>query len=926
MTRLSEYAEERLVENRQHRSKFLDLGNCSLTEIPESLFEHSWIEALNFSAEWWDWRMGAKNRVRRASINFGSYNNIQALPDLFHKLPKLRRLWLNGDVHSRFSLSNINALARLKNLEVLGLASTCVATLRSLRTLTRLRYLDLWNVESLSSLAPLSGMQSLELLDVWGTSIKSLRPLETLDSLQFVNLGDTLVSSIEPLAHLFERDIDVDEEGAPEETTSGIFVGGCNITRPPPEIVRGGAKSISVFLSESKAQGLDHLYEAKLLIVGEGGSGKTSLLRRLYLPQQALPAEDETTKGISILRHKFPIKNGKKFRLNVWDFGGQEIYHATHQFFLTKRSIYVLLDDTRRDNKAVQDEGFKYWLEVVDSLSAHSPLLIFQNEKGGRAKSIDEQGIRERFTNVAGVYKGDLSDPASVDRVRESIELHVQNLPHVGEALPAKWLLVRADLEKLAQSRPYVAEKDYFDVYARHLTLDKERALYLSRYLHDLGVFLHFQDDPLLKRTVVLQNEWATEAVFKVFDSNRVKANFGQFTVADCETIWNQSDYADMHPELLALMQKFELCYRLDNTSPAAFLAPLLLSPSKPKTLEGWERPGDLVIKYRYDFMPKGLINRLMVRQHRYVRQPNLGWISGVFFENESNEVLAVHSPSGSEITLRARGVERKSLLAVISADLDTLNAAFHAVEERVQKLIPCCCDACLRLPTPEFFLYSRLLQRKRDRKLLVECPSSYENVSVLALLDGVEATSTSAAEQEAIAKQARRMQRAKNARTISIFIASSDSLLGDRDAFDLYFRQQNDYLIDSGVYIKIERWEQGSSAMWKTRSQDEYNAALANCDMLVCLVSTRVGEYTLEEYEAGLALFEATGKPLIYTYFKNEKVSINDVSRKDFESVKSFQDKLQNRGHFWSKYADGHDLQLQFRKQLDIWAKSHDL
>ncbi|WP_347242416.1 hypothetical protein [Nostoc sp. FACHB-888] len=33
------------------------------------------------------------------------------------------------------------------------------------------------------------------------------------------------------------------------------------------------------------------------------------------------------------------MQNGREFRVNIWDFGGQEIYHATHQFFLTRRSL-----------------------------------------------------------------------------------------------------------------------------------------------------------------------------------------------------------------------------------------------------------------------------------------------------------------------------------------------------------------------------------------------------------------------------------------------------------------------------------------------------------------------------------------------------------------------------------------------------------
>ena len=108
---------------------------------------------------------------------------------------------------------------------------------------------------------------------------------------------------------------------------------------------------------------------------------------------------------------------------------------------------------------------------------------------------------------------------------------------------------------------------------------DRAKALHLSRYLHDLGVFLHFQDDPLLRRTVILQNQWATEAVFKMLDDEAVKGQLGRFTAADCARVWKHSVYADMHPDLLALMQKFELCYRLPDTRSETWLVPQLLPP-----------------------------------------------------------------------------------------------------------------------------------------------------------------------------------------------------------------------------------------------------------------------------------------------------------------------------------------------------------
>ena len=308
-----------------------------------------------------------------------------------------------------------------------------------------------------------------------------------------------------------------------------IFLENCPLIIPPAEIVTRGKAAILNYLRETAAQGTDHLYEAKMLIIGEGGAGKTSLLRRLYQIEKPLPDEKETTKGIDVIRHEFKLENGRNFRLNVWDFGGQEIYHATHQFFLTKRSLYVLLDDTRTDNKTLHDAGFKYWLEVVDILGSHSPVLIFQNEKGGRSKTIDESGIKGKFNNVKDFYRGNLEKPGGADGLRKAVEFYAQNLPHIGEELPAKWVSIRADIEQQAEYKAFIFQQDYFNIYRSHLEFDRDKALQLSRYLHDLGVFLHFQDEPLLARTVILQNTWATEAVFKMFDDEIVKGKLGHF-------------------------------------------------------------------------------------------------------------------------------------------------------------------------------------------------------------------------------------------------------------------------------------------------------------------------------------------------------------------------------------------------------------
>ncbi len=737
-------------------------------------------------------------------------------------------------------VNDLEPLSRLSNLELLYVNSCPVKELKSIANLNNLKQLNISSTLA-KDLSSLSKLKKLSFLDISNTKIYDLSPLSKLESLTNLSIRTTAVIDLTPLGAL--------------KNLKFIDVENCRLIYPPTEIIHRGSSSILNFLREAYLQGIDQLYEAKMLLIGEGGSGKTSLARRLFQQNAKLPDENETTKGIDIYRYDFKLENGRIFRLNVWDFGGQEIYHATHQFFLTKRSLYVLLDDTRKDDRTVHDPGFKYWLEVADLLSGHSPILIFQNEKGGRSKSIDESGIKAKFVNVKGVYQGNLEFPGSADVFRKAIELYVQTLPHIGEELPAKWISIRAEIEQVSVSVPYISQNDYFDIYRKYLEFDKEKALHLSLYLHDLGVFLHFQDEDLLKKTIILQNTWATEAVFKMLDDEIVKAKLGHFNKADCERAWQDSAYSEMHIELLALMQKFELCYQLPDVNQYSWLAPQLLPPSKPVDLNYWAFPNGLTLRYRYEFLPKGIISRLIVRMHRFVLRPNLSWVNGALFERDGTECLAEVTPKGNEIVLRARGHQNKELLSVISADLDALNDSFQGLKDLVSKWIPCTCRDCCQLIEPEYFEQKRLVQRKKDGKLKVECPASYEDVDVLEMLDGIRVDRLPVWAKDEDRSKSSAKQNDAEPKTIKIFLASSSELKEDRDAFDLYFRQQNDVFRKQGLYLEIVRWENFLDAMSETRLQDEYNQEVKACDIFVSLFFTKTGKFTEEEFDTALRL-----------------------------------------------------------------------
>jgi hypothetical protein len=927
---MSELAKKLIAENKRTKATFLDLGRCSVKELPDEVGDLVWLEFLSLASEWKE--LHGQHFEERVSSNIGTHNHLTSLAPL-HGLLNLKALQLSGTGISDLSplrnltklqsldcsgtpVTDLKPIGNLIALQSLNCSRTQIDDLTPIKGLLALRFLACYSTQ-IADLTPLRGLLALRSLDCYGTRVANLAPLKYLRNLQRLDCSHTQVTDLSPLIPLIREDLGV-ESGS--NNGGGIHVWGCPLTNPPHEIVSRGTDAILNYFDElERSKGkVDHLYEAKMLVLGEGRSGKTSLIQRLYHPEiKELPREDQSTKGIIIEKHDFPLKNGRTFRLNVWDFGGQQIYHATHQFFLTQRSLYILLDDTGKDSKSVSDEGFRYWLELLDVFGGHSPTLIFQNEKGGRSKAIAFDGIQSQYTNVKEIYSGNLDRLDSADRIRKGIEYFAENLPHIGEELPAVWLIIRGEIEELSKKKHSIPVEEYLALCAPHFDGDDKRAFHLSSYLHDLGVFLHFQDDSVLRKTVILQNEWATTAVFRILDDEIVKKNLGRFTEADCARLWQDSVYRSKHSELLALMEKFEICYRLRDENRPTWLAPQLLPPDRPAELKDWGRPGDLVLRYKYHFLPKGMLSRLTVRLHRYVRDPKMAWVDGVLFREPSlrekaTDVLVQILPAGDEIELRARGPESKELISVVSADLDALNDTFKGLRERVNKRIPCNCEACKAAATPRFFDYKELLRFREFGEREIVCPERFQKVRVIELLDGIKLP-----EPPATFIVARAPAR-EHITPIKIFLASSSELQDDRDKFEQRIRQHNDDLVKEGCHLQIVRWENFFNAMSEIRLQNEYNEAIRNCDVFVSLFSTKVGQFTEEEFDVAHVRFSTTRKqPLIYTFFKEATVTTRNWKKEDHDSLERFQNKLKGFGHYPTYYKNDDDLNLQFLQQL---------
>ncbi|MBC1221966.1 leucine-rich repeat domain-containing protein, partial [Nostoc sp. UCD120] len=334
-----------------------------------------------------------------------SGKDLKKLPSEIGQLTNLQTLYLYSN-----QLSSLpSEIGQLTNLQTLYLYSNQLSSLPSeIVQLTNLQSLYL-SYNQLSSLPPeIVQLTNLRTLYLSYNQLSSLPPeIGQLTNLLSLNLNNNQLSSLPPEIGQLTNLRTLDLNNNP-------------LKSPPPEIITKGLKAILDFCRQQLEQETDRLYEAKLIIVGEGGAGKTTLAKKIQDNKYTLQQDENTTEGIDVIQWKFLLDNNREFQVNIWDFGGQEIYHATHQFFLTKRSLYALVADTRKE-----DTDFYYWLNAVELLSGNSPLLIVKNEKQERKREIDERELRREFTNFKETLTTNLATDRGLPEILNKIKHYI---------------------------------------------------------------------------------------------------------------------------------------------------------------------------------------------------------------------------------------------------------------------------------------------------------------------------------------------------------------------------------------------------------------------------------------------------------------------------------------------------------------------
>ncbi len=530
------------------------------------------------------------------------------------------------------------------------------------------------------------------------------------------------------------------------------MVGENPLEKPPKEIIEQSNEAILTYFRDLEDQGKEKLNEAKLIIVGEPGAGKTTLTEKLFDPDFKLSEETESTLGIEVRagwKFDHPEKTNEKFTANIWDFGGQQIQYMTHQFFLTPGAAYVLV--SANDRK--EPTNFPYWFKIIHLLgeekNQYSPVLVVLNEKDDKfinKFNFDRKFYEERYPELQiEVCEVDLSKTdGEYEALQTKIQKMLTSLPHVNADRPARWRDIQETLREESKQNDHINFARYAEICAKNSVKDEESQILFSRYLHKLGTLLHFVDDKILHDFIILNPQWAVDAVYSVLIDNEIVRNNGSFTQEKLFSVWEKYNRTE-RLNLLNLMKQdnFEICYELDD-KPDTFIAPQLLSDTRPDF--NWDENENLKFRFQYKFMPEGIITRLIVRMNALIEKQDdidLVWRKGVILKRDDcrAKILEEENKDGFkviDISISGKQNERKFLLRSIREEVEKIHAKWFK-NIQAEQMIPCNCDYC---SNPEHkdqkYFEFRVLQRAQEKNKSVQCDKEFLDVYVPTLLEGI--------------------------------------------------------------------------------------------------------------------------------------------------------------------------------------------
>lgn len=391
----------------------------------------------------------------------------------------------------------------------------------------------------------------------------------------------------------------------------------------------------------------------------------------------------ESTCGIALCDWIMNGSKGKPITAHVWDFAGQVITHAMHQFFFSVRSVYVVVLTGRENNE--RDDA-EYWLRLIkafgtDDQGKGPPVIIALNkwDLPGCRPRVDRRALQERYPFIRRFVEMDCKTKRGIDKLKTALCKEVDRLKWVREPFPETWDAVRRALASGRPKRAHLTYAEFRQLCAKHHVTDEGMQDSLSEILHNLGSALNYRNDPRLREATVLQPEWLTRNVYALM--RRAEKQAGVLKQADVDQVLAKEKDSAMRAYLIQIMERFEIAY----TPPATkglWLVPQALPDEQPKSVIAFrDAPEATRLRYTYQALPEGLVARAIVRLHEFIEADSKGkkqqWASGAVLTRDAARALIRTEPQDRQVIITVTGPKkaRQQLAGLCQAEMRDIHA-----------------------------------------------------------------------------------------------------------------------------------------------------------------------------------------------------------------------------------------------------------
>ena len=578
------------------------------------------------------------------------------------------------------------------------------------------------------SLARLTNLKQIEL---GGNQIRVIPDsLATLPNLRKLELQNNLItaipSSFEQLGHLEE--INFSGNPLPEELLAAA-------SRGPESLVR--------YLQATRTLGANPR-TVKLMLLGEPLSGKTTLLEALKgSPNPCDPHRQETIGvNVSTVAETHP-GDGQPMYLAAWDFAGQHMEHATHQFFLTQSAIYLIVWKSRQGSDYGQHDLW-YWLELLKMRVRDPEFLLVVTHTRATPSVLNLPEIQAAYPGCRGHFEVDLCDLTGVAQLKKRILELAMDSPSLRAAWPASWLAVRDKIREMRTERHYMTAGE-FQVLCNGNAVAAVDQRDLADQLHKLGEIVFFQDREGLTQLLILNPSWLSEQVALVVRDREVRLRDGKLISGDLSRLWGALPQNVVH-HLELLMDEFDLTYSTASAAGAGIVVEALpLAPEEVRNMDISDGRPQMERIFRFPtlqrHLPPGVPTWAFARAHRMMAKDQGPWRNAAVFEDSeiNSRAIILASDLDREVRLRVAGDYPPYFFGRIEAILrDTFRRYPGAQPEQ---RIPCAC----RTGCTYSFLLETVMKRRKNGKPDISCELSGEDVPLDYLLSGFSPGTTSA-------------------------------------------------------------------------------------------------------------------------------------------------------------------------------------